>query len=305
MNKFQTRTLSHRLCLAIIALSASLSFSQTAVREKQLNELADAERAFAAFTVKEGFRDGFIKFFADDGIGFGPHPERTREKLMKTPPATGPRKVIFNWAPVFGDISAAADLGYTTGPVLYSDLGENPRPPRHGIYFSVWQKQTDGSWKVAIDMGVDTPGAVAPIETGFTAAKLVDRGRGHAFSPTNAEDLRSLDDSFSKYIAKNGMAKGYANWLDRGGFRVHRKGQMPIVDEADLVPVVISGDSFEFIGGKASISNDLAFTYGKFTSARGGSDLETGYYVHVWRRDGGGKWKLVVDVQNPLPKEKK
>src|SRR5690242_15752560 len=71
-----------------------------------LESLADSERAFAAETVKVGLRDGFAKYFADDGIGFGPHPQRTREVLLKSPPATGPRKVIFNWAPMFGDISA-------------------------------------------------------------------------------------------------------------------------------------------------------------------------------------------------------
>jgi hypothetical protein len=129
--------------LSIAAHAQSAESTRLAISES----LAVAERAFAAETVKVGFRDGFIKYFADDGIGFGPHPERTREKLLKLPPATGPRRLMFNWAPMFGDVSEAGDLGYTTGPVLYTDLIDSSKPPRHGIYFSVWQKQSDGSWK--------------------------------------------------------------------------------------------------------------------------------------------------------------
>ncbi len=286
------------LSLVILLLSAvSVVTAQPIDREKELRELAAAEREFAAFTVKEGFREGFIKYFADDGIGFGPHAERTREKLMKAPPETGPRKVVFNWAPMFGDISEAGDLGYTTGPVLYTDTGENPRPPAHGIYFSVWQKQADGTWKVAIDMGVPVPEAVAPIDTRFTAAEKI--ARDTAKVPT-VDDYRKLDRALWSYIAKTSPAKGYGSWLDKQ-FRIHRRGLMPATDLKTLQPGMISQTKFELIDGKIARSNDLAFTYGRYSTVNEPAE-ETGYYVHVWRRDATGSWKLVADVTNPLPK---
>jgi len=268
-----------------------------------LQDLVAAERAFAAETVKVGFREGFIKYFADDGIGFGPHPERTKEVLQKRPAETGPRTLIFNWQPMFGDISQAGDLGYTTGPVLFTDLGPNSKPPRHGIYFSVWQKQADGTWKVAIDMGVDTPEAVAPIDTGFTAANVFQIGQKGKLSELSEQKLRTLDESLTRYISEHGMAKAYANLFERRQFRIHRKSRMPMTNEDRIMAVMISADSFEFLGGKISKSNDFAFTYGKYFSATGGSEAETGYYVHVWRRDESGVFKMVVDVQNPLPKQ--
>ena len=266
-------------------------YSQKVVRA--LEELAAAERAFAAETVKVGFRDGFIKYFADDGIGFGPEPQRTKEVLQKRPAPTGPRTLMFNWQPMFGDISQAGDLGYTTGPVLYTDLSANPRPPRHGMYFSVWQKQPDGTWKVAIDMGVDTPQEVAPIDTAFVSARPVVRGKS-----SNVGDFRSLDSMFSESISKTSAPKAYGSLLyDK--FRVHRKGMMPITDKASLGKLTSWPTRFEFIDGKIASSKDLAFTYGKYTATD-----ETGYYVHVWRTDKSGTWRLVVDVQNPLPKSK-
>ena len=276
------------MSMFILALAAIGS----AQVSKDLADLADTERAFAAETVKVGFRDGFIKYFADDGIGFGPEPQRTREVLLRSPAPTGPRKVIFNWAPMFGDISAAGDLGYTTGPVLYTDTGDNPRPPRHGMYFSVWQKRADSSWKVAIDMGVNTPSAVGTMDTKFVAA-----GKGELSKKNNAQDYRKLDADLSSSIATN-PNRAYASRLDKA-FRIHRAGMMPITDRKDLASVV-RPTKFEFIDGKIASSNDLAFTYGKYTTVNE-PEAETGYYVHVWRRNGSGEWKLVADIQNALP----
>jgi len=283
------------LAVLIMLLTSALCGS---AQSRDLLDLAATERAFSAETVKVGFRDGFIKYFADDGIGFGPHPERTREKLQKLPAPTGPRKVIFNWAPMFGDISAAGDLGYTTGPVLYTDATDPSKVLRHGMYFSVWQKQTDGSWKVAIDMGVDTPEAVAPTDTKFTAADTVERSG----KVTATDDYRKLDWDFWGAIAKTSPAKAYTAALDKQ-FRIHRKGLMPIVDRKGLAAPAIQQTKFDLIDGKIASSNDLAFTYGRYTIVNEPSGTESGYYVHVWRRDATGKWKLVIDVQNPLPRQ--
>jgi ketosteroid isomerase-like protein len=269
---------------------------------QDMQKMAEAEREFSATAVKEGFRDSFIKFFADDGIGFGPGPERTKEVLSKTPPATGPRTVIFKWQPLFCDISLDNDMGYTTGPLVFEDVS-GKRPPRHGMYFSVWQKQADGSWKVAIDMGVDTPQAIAPIETDFTAAKNpngIDKSKAQKLTNGNFD---SLDADFSAEIGKTGLVKAYDSWLSEE-FRIHRKGLMPIVGQDELKKYLDGTNgklSFKQMGGKVSRLKDFAFTYGSFHLD--GNDSPTGYYVHVWRRNKAGKWKLVIDVTNDVPKK--
>ena len=293
------------LGFAFIAMSiAAQAQSAESARQANLESLAATERAFAAETVKVGFRDGFIKYFADDGIGFGPHPQRTREELMKLPPSTGPRRIMFNWAPMFGDVSDADDLGYTTGPVLYTDLVDTAKPPRHAIYFSVWQKQADGTWKVVVDLGVDTPNAVAPIDTKFTAANAVGPRKPNPMKGTPDDDYRKLDWNLWGSIAKTSPAKAYGSHLDKQ-FRVHRKGVMPATTFAELAPLLNSATKFEIIDGKIASSDDLAYTYGKYSSDFGQNVTEAGYYVHVWRRDANSKWRLVVDVQNPLPKTDK
>ncbi len=270
--------------------------------KKDLQAMVEAERTFSATAVKEGFRDSFIKFFADDGIGFGPGPERTKEELLKTPPSTAPRTVIFKWQPFFCDISLGGDMGYTTGPVVYEDVS-GKRPTRHVVYFSVWQKQTDGSWKVAIDMGVGTPAAIAPLDTNFTTAKNPDGISQSKAKRLNNGNFDSLDASFSAEIEKSGLVNAYNFWLSEE-FRVHRQGVMPIVAK-DTLKKYLGGKtekiSFKQMGGKVSNFKDLAFTYGSFHF--NGNDSPDGYYTHVWRRNKAGNWKLVLDVSNDLPKK--
>jgi ketosteroid isomerase-like protein len=51
-------------------------------------------------------------------------------------------------------------------------------------------------------------------------------------------------------------------------------------------------------------SDDLGYTYGSYEMKLAGTDkIEKGYYIRVWKRDAGGKWKLVLDTFSPIPAE--
>lgn len=265
---------------------------------KDLADMVQAEHDFSATAVKEGFRDSFIKYFADDGIGFSPHPEKTREKLQKTPPQTGPRAIIFRWSTMTGDMSLAGDLGYSTGPVIYEDQTPAKRPPRHGIIFSVWQKQADGTWRVVVDMGCSTPQPVAAVDSAVTPANRKGAANKKEASNVSGPDYLDVDAEFSAAIAKDGMTAAYGKYLNED-FRFHRNEIMPITDKSSLDAYLEKlGKKFEYktMGGKIAASKDLAFTYGSVND----QSTVTGYYVHMWRKDAKGRWRLVADVMNPL-----
>jgi hypothetical protein len=57
------------------------------------------------------------------------------------------------------------------------------------------------------------------------------------------------------------------------------------------------------MGGDMSGSADLAYAYGKYSSVRD-KETEQGHYLHIWQTDPAGAWKLVLDWQQPLPREK-
>ena len=92
------------------------------------------ERAFARLGFERGIRESFIKYFAPECIVFAPHPVKYRAVLEKQEPEKFPLPVTVNWAPVWGDISAAGDMGWNAGPVVYEDTGEKKRPTRHVIF---------------------------------------------------------------------------------------------------------------------------------------------------------------------------
>jgi len=293
-----TRTIIFCAVIFVIASQVGLAMRIN----KDLENMAQAERDFSATAVKEGFRDSFIKFFADDGIGFGPNgPERTKGVLSKTPPPAGPRTVVFRWQPYFCDMSHGGDLGYSTGPVIYEDVSGSNRPARHGMYFSVWQKQPDESWKVAIDIGTSTPQAVAPQDVNYEVAKNPD-GIGRAETKKLGRgNFDGLDADFSAEIAGSDVISAYNSRLSEE-FRLHRNGLMPIVTRDELQKYLngVKGQlAFKQMGGKIADLNDLAFTYGSFHFDK--NEKPAGYYVHVWRRNKAGQWKLVADIFNELP----
>ena len=50
-------------------------------------------------------------------------------------------------------------------------------------------------------------------------------------------------------------------------------------------------------------AGDLGYTYGSFEampSASGESNSVKGFYLHVWKRNAMGVWKLVADVANSI-----
>jgi hypothetical protein len=145
--------------LATLLIVPALALAAGGALPPAQQQLFDTERAFVRAAAEKGFRDSFYEYFAEDGIAFNPHPFRVRVSLAgqpSTPPPMGA-----DWAPVWGDIAAAGDLGWNTGPLLYP--GRDGKPDRHGLFFSVWKRQADGSYRVVLDIGSDTPAAVVPI----------------------------------------------------------------------------------------------------------------------------------------------
>ena len=53
----------------------------------------------------------------------------------------------FSWAPAEVEVLPSGNLGFTSGPVF------DPKGTRIGTFNSVWQRQSDGLWKVVFDKG--------------------------------------------------------------------------------------------------------------------------------------------------------
>lgn len=271
------------------------NFIQAKKISPALAELVESERAFAKYSVENGQRDAFLKFFAEDGVAFNPRPFNSNEYLRKQPPAPKPPPFTLNWQPMFADISAAGDLGFTTGP--YTVAAEN-RPTRHGMYFSVWKKQADSTWKVVADIGIAVPQAVAPLTTECAAAS---HPKANA-SKTNTANLLAQEKAFADQLKSEGVLKTYLRYVNAES-RLHHPGQLPVVGtEAISQHFTQKTSMLSCQAEKADIaaSGDLGYVYGSYES-----QTEKGYYLRVWRRGVAGNWVLMAEIANPFPPEKK
>ncbi len=143
-----------RLSLAILLLAA-VSASADAVDDVRNSEIAFAK----AFADRDQAK--FFSFVADDATFLSARGTlkgrveviRGWSGFFKSPSAP------FSWRPERVAVVDDGKLGYSTGPVF------DPEGLQVAVYTSIWEKQSDGTWKVKFD----GPGAPPPFEEGFIA----------------------------------------------------------------------------------------------------------------------------------------
>ncbi|HKN16910.1 MAG TPA: DUF4440 domain-containing protein [Candidatus Sulfotelmatobacter sp.] len=99
---------------------------------------------------------GYMSYYADDAVEVpnGAAIISGKINIAKTMGFLDDKNNHLSWTPVGADISASGDLGYTYGTYEFRSVGKDGKPAvENGKYTSIWKKQGDGSWKVALDMG--------------------------------------------------------------------------------------------------------------------------------------------------------
>jgi len=294
----------------LLSLNAFSVFAQDKQISPTLSAIFDAERAFAKRCGEVGIRASFTEFFADDGIAFYPQPVKYKEAVKDRPAPPNPLAFSLVWEPVYGDVSAAGDLGYDTGPSVFSDPANQNNPPSYGFFFSVWKKQADGTWKVALDIGTDTK---TPY-TGSRDAKSARTISWKASEKINVEAERTalleIEGAFSKISEAEGLTKAYKQHLNDEA-RLHRDGTTPLTTHDEIFAYLSKNSStrtWQTMFAEVSQSGDLGYTYGSYESKAASAQntsTEKGFYARVWRKDQANMWKLVADVAKPAPPEQK
>ena len=268
-----------------------------------LTQMIESERAFAARALVVGSKDAFLEYFSPAAVGFADgQPGSAREQIAKNPDP--PKDLQLIWEPRFGDVAASGELGYLTGPVRNVRASRDGGRPRFSNYASVWKRQKDGSFKVVMDVGVNTPSAV-PFPTGFTRAPHQNRFTGDYDEST--PPLGTADELLNSAL-KTSQLRAYRPRLAEG-VRFHRQNQMPIVGIPAATKWLASQRAVSSADSRFSEvarSGDLGYTWGTFTIAprrvtAGGRgqqtvNIQAGFYVRVWVRERNGQWKVALDV---------
>jgi ketosteroid isomerase-like protein len=271
-------------CAALLALAAP-----NAARADAFADMIAAERAFAADALARNVRDAFLASAADDGVVFSAGPHNAKSFWA----ARTADKTRLEWAPEAGEVAASGDLGYTYGPWILTPEGAD-KPAATGHFFTVWQKQADGTWHWLADKGIFH--APQPLPT--TAVRRGQVGLNPTLSSLQSTDLlaelRLADQVPAGQVTPVVIAPDFLRF--RPGAPPSAASESPAFEHAPA-------SRFE-AHAVISAAGDLAATWG---GSPGGAS-----WVRVWRRAGVGDppglgWRMVVDISDvvtlPPPEE--
>jgi ketosteroid isomerase-like protein len=141
-----------RKILMLLSLTILIGCAHSIDIEKTKLELANVERTFSATSVEKGFYEALRTYMADETMFLRDRPITDKNEIHQM--LSRPSKSTITWEPVFCDVAASGDLGYTYGPVKYSytDSTGNQKLMT-GYYITIWKKQPNGSWKFVMDTG--------------------------------------------------------------------------------------------------------------------------------------------------------
>lgn len=101
---------------------------------------------------------GYMSYYADDAVEVpnGMPFLQGKAEIAKTMGFLDTPDNHLTWTPVGAGMAASGDLGYTYGTYEFTskDKDKDGKPTvDKGKYATIWKKQKDGTWKVALDMG--------------------------------------------------------------------------------------------------------------------------------------------------------
>ena len=252
--------------------------------------LAGAESAFAAQSVREGMRAAFLAWLAEDAVIFRGGPVNGPATIAARPDPP----IVLDWRPAYVEISASGELGLSTGPWKITSKSKADAPLTYGQFVSVWKRDGNGAWRVAVDLGISHPGDAlwdAPLRI---ARPAKFDGAGPAATIAEAEA------AFASQSRDAGTAAAFGTWAS-DSIRVYRDGHAPFLGRDAVLASSVAGPArIIWIAerSQASRAGDLGFTLGHYANAPGGA--AAGHFVRLWRREPSG-WRIAVDVVNPLP----
>lgn len=262
-----------------LLLSPYLVFAQ-----KSTNEVLNAEKSFAAYSVQNGTKAAFLKFADSNGVVFE---EGKAVNAIETWRKRDDRPGVLNWRPIYGFVAASGELGFTTGPWTYQPKTIQDSIVARGEYSTVWRKTANGEWKFLLDMGIgNTPN--------FDSTSFSFNDEEIPFTPGNLANLQEAEERFVQATKESSeRIKYYTVVVSRHAFLLTRNGRLPTTVVADietLMNTMPQTIAYKQMGLGLSKSGDLGYVYGSAT-VNGKEES----YLRIWRREAAA-WKLVLEV---------
>lgn len=145
------QTIPAMICLLALA---GCGRQQANDPEKMKEEIIQIDKTMSDLAEKEGFNSSIL-VYADSNIvklRDGKFPIIGKTAFQTSFNKDNDVKTI-SWNPVDAVVARSGDLAYSWGNWKFNAKDT----VFYGNYFTAWKKQSDGSWKVALDGGNNTP----------------------------------------------------------------------------------------------------------------------------------------------------
>ena len=147
------------LLIALLAFTACTQPAKEAetpndLSQQSAKEIWDADVAMNDLASKEGFNTALLAY-ADSNL-IKPQENQlpiVGKKALEAHYEGKPGTKEITWAPFKAEAAVSGEMGYTLGNWKFV----NADTTMVGLYYTMWRKQADGSWKWTVDGGNNMP----------------------------------------------------------------------------------------------------------------------------------------------------
>lgn len=271
--------------LFFVIFAATAAFG---VAANPIDEIAQAERAFASAAQEKGFARSFYEYSSDGAIWFSPAPQNVHDALrVDLAKPISPSRL--RWRPYFIGTAASQDFGFDYGP-WYIENGHN-----QGWFFTIWQKH-GADWRFAIDGGTTIEGAardfpnLAPIKQHIIPVPKLGQNNGNELSAQDA----ALNSALLTRHAHRSFATAQTIFATDG-----LETSLMANNRAAHLSLRPKGE-WRTLGMAAASSADMLATYGTYFDE---SHTAKGEFIRLWVQTGllRPKYRLLIDIYKPRP----
>ncbi|HSO88434.1 MAG TPA: nuclear transport factor 2 family protein [Draconibacterium sp.] len=118
----------------------------------------------------------------------------------------------------------------------------------------------------------------------------------------DSEQLLETDRKFSATSVEKGFNIAFIEFAHHDAVLL-RENSMPVVGKESVIKLFEKADTsgvqftWEPLAGDIAKSGELGYTYGIYTFTKD-TLTKNGTYVSIWKKDGAGDWKFVLDSGN-------
>lgn len=289
---------------ALLLTAVSLLLASFAVSAAPPS-LIQNEYDFAKAAANHGVRDAFLMYLDRQAITLVPQPANAYQVYTDRKPS----RTKLSWYPSFALLSSSGDFGVDTGPWTAKWTENGKTQDGYGQWLTVWHRSKDGKWRILFDGRLDHAKPTKRVTVLARNSKVTQlRGLGPAPDMETLHDsLQRAEALFSDTASESNRRASYEA-LGDPNIRLLEEGGEPVKGLQAVMKVMSGrpgGWRWAPSGGAVSNAGDLAYLYGVIYGAKD-DDLKTplGSYMHVWRRV-KDEWKLLIDLELPVPPAKK